>query len=170
MAHTALAIFELFSNRHDDAVRRLQKAVDLGPNLVFARGYLGVTHAFAGDHDAAMKDFEQAIQMSLRDPLLVIWHIAMGWAAAAAAQFDEAVKFAKLAVEDNPEFTDNYSVLAANHGNLGQMDQARAALDQLLRRMPGLTANDERLARPFKRDIDRQRFLDGLIKAGLPEK
>lgn len=49
------------------------------------------------------------------------------------------------------------------------MDEARAALDQLLRRMPGLTANDERLARPFKREGDRQRFLAGLIKAGLPE-
>ncbi len=155
MAHTALAIFELFSNRHDDAVRRLHTACDLDPNLVFARGYLGVAYAFGGDHDSAMPHFEQAIQMSPRDPLLVIWHIAMGWASLAAEQYHQAVEFAKRAIEDNPEFTDNYSVLAAGHGQLEQTDEAGAALEQLLRRMPGLTANDERLKRPFRRAIDR---------------
>ncbi len=169
MAHTALAIFELFSNRHDDAVRRLHTARDLDPNLVFAQGYLGVTYAFGGDRDAAMPHFEHAIQMSPRDPLLVIWHIAMGWAELAAEQFHPAVDFAKQAIEDNPEFTDNYSVLAACYGQLGQLDDAHAALEQLLHRMPGLTANDARLTRPFKRASDRQRFLEGLVKAGLPE-
>jgi adenylate cyclase len=47
--------------------------------------------------------------------------------------------------------------------------QPRAALDQLLHRMPGLTTRDERLARPFVRLADRERFLEGLRKAGLPE-
>ena len=169
MAHTARAIFELFSNRHDDAVRRLHTASDLDPNLVFAQGYLGVTYAFGGDHDAAMPHFEHAIQMSPRDPLLVIWHIAMGWASLAAEQYQAAVEFAKQAIEDNPEFTDNYSVLAACYGQLGQIDDAHAALEQLMHRMPGLTANDERLTRPFKRASDRQRFVEGLIKAGLAE-
>src|SRR5262249_15220255 len=45
MAHTALAIFELFSGRHEEGRRRLQRALDLNPNSEFARGYLGVSHA-----------------------------------------------------------------------------------------------------------------------------
>ncbi len=81
----------------------------------------------------------------------------------------EVKNAAKQAIDDNPEFTDNYSVLAACHGHLGQVDEARAALEQLLRRMPGLTTNDQRLTRPFKRAIDRERFLAGLAKAGLPD-
>jgi adenylate cyclase len=36
--------------------------------------------------------------------------------------------------------------------------------------MPGLTVQDKRLTRPFRRSADRERFLDGLRKAGLPEK
>src|SRR5438552_1207250 len=32
MAHTALAIFDLFSNRHEEAWRRLQRALELNPN------------------------------------------------------------------------------------------------------------------------------------------
>src|SRR5713226_9122250 len=41
MAHTALAIFDLFSGRHEEARRRLHRALDLDPNSMFARGYLG---------------------------------------------------------------------------------------------------------------------------------
>jgi len=36
-AHTALAIYELFSGRHEEARRRLGRALDLNPNSVFAR-------------------------------------------------------------------------------------------------------------------------------------
>jgi len=169
MAHTALAIIELFADRHDDAVRRMHRACDLDPNLAIARGYLGVAYAFAGDSEAAMTHLSQAVQMGPREPLLVIWHTAMGWASLAAEQYGDAVEFANQAIEDHPEFTDSYSVLAAGNGQLEQAEEAGAALAQLVRRMPGLTANDERLRRPFKRETDRQRFVEGLVKAGLAE-
>jgi hypothetical protein len=34
--------------------------------------------------------------------------------------------------------------------------------------MPALTTNDERLNRPFARTVDREGFLEGLRKAGMP--
>jgi hypothetical protein len=59
-------------------------------------------------------------------------------------------------------------VLAAANGQMGRVDAAQAALDQLSRRMPGLTTNDERLNRPFARLEHRETFLEGLRKAGMP--
>ena len=44
MAHTAFAIYELFTNRHDDAIQRSKRATELDPNSSFARGYLGVAY------------------------------------------------------------------------------------------------------------------------------
>jgi len=70
--------------------------------------------------------------------------------------------------EANAEFPDIYAVLASAYGHLQNAAAARAALDGLLQRMPGLAASDERLNRPFARDVDRERFLDGLRKAGAP--
>jgi adenylate cyclase len=169
MAHTALAIFELFSGHHEEARRRLYRALDLNPNSEFARGYLGVSHAFGGDYEAALPHLEEAIRLSPRGLLLVIWHISKGWAALVAERYEVAVEFTEHAREANPEFPDIYTVLASAYGHLGNTAAAREALHQLLYRMPGLTASDERLARPFARPADRGRFLEGLRKAGLPE-
>ena len=58
-AHTALAIYELFSGRHEEARRRLGRALDLNPNSVFARGYLGVSYAFAGDCEATFANADE---------------------------------------------------------------------------------------------------------------
>jgi hypothetical protein len=54
-------------------------------------------------------------------------------------------------------------------GFIGMRSLRRTDTDQLQLRMPGLTVSDERLLRPFARTTDRERFLEGLRKAGLPE-
>jgi TolB-like protein/Flp pilus assembly protein TadD len=168
-AHTALAIYDLFSGHHEEARRRLRRALDLDPNSVFARGYLGVSYGFSGDYDAALPHLDEAIRLSPRDPLQVIWVLCKGWAALLTQRYQEAIEFASDAAETNPEFPDIYAVLAAANGQLGRVDPARAALDQLLRRMPGLTTNDERLNRPFGSMEHREQFLEGLHKAGMPK-
>jgi len=168
MAHTALAIFDLFSNRHEEARRRLQRALELNPNSEFARGYLGGSYAFGGDYEAALANLEEAIRLSPRSQLLVIWHLCEGWAALTVERHEEAVVFAARAREANPEFPDIYAVLASAYGHLGNATAGMAALDQLSQRMPGLTGSDERLSRPFARASDRERYLEGLRKAGIP--
>ena len=169
-AHTSLAIFDLFSGRHEEARRRLLRALDLDPNSMFARGYLGISYAFSGDCDAAFTNVEEAMRLSPRGPLLIIWHLCKGWAALLAGRDEEAVEYGTQAADANPEFPDIYAVLASANGHLGRGDPARAALDQLSRRMPALTVGYERLNRPFARADARERFLTGLRKAGLPER
>jgi tetratricopeptide (TPR) repeat protein len=147
----------------------MRRALELDPNSMYARGYLGVSHAFCGDYDAALSNLDEALRLSPRGPLLIIWHLGKCWAALLAGHDEEAVEYATRAAEANPEFPDIYAVLASANGHLGRASPARAALDQLSRRMPDLTVDDERLSRPFARVGDRERFVTGLGKAGLPE-
>src|SRR5262249_1158833 len=106
--------------------------------------------------------------LSPRGLLVVIWHLCKGWAALLAGRYQEAIEFAEQAREANPEFPDIYAVLAASCGHLESTAAARAPLETLLRRMPDLTTSDGRLNRPFASDIHRERFLEGLRKAGMP--
>jgi adenylate cyclase len=168
-AQTTLAMSELFGNQHDDAIRRLQRAIDLDPNSSFARGYLGTACAFGGLPDGALLALQEAMRLSPRDYLTVIWHTCCAWSHLSAGRLAETVKCAKQAIDFNPSFPDSHATLAAAAGHLGQATEAKAGLDGMLRLLPGLTLSDPRLIRPFRREEDRQRFLGGLSKAGMPD-
>jgi adenylate cyclase len=168
-AHTALAIHELFSGRHDEALRRLRRAIELNPNSSFAHGYVGVVHAFSGESERALEAAAAAMRLSPRDLLTVIWRVVEGWSHLAAERFAEAAESARLAIEWNAAFVDAHAILAAACAHAGRLDEARPALAECLRQMPGLTVRDQRLVRPFRRPADQERFLDGLRKAGLTE-
>jgi adenylate cyclase len=129
-----------------------------------------VCYGFAGDYEAALPILDEAIRLSPRDPLLVIWHLCKGWAALLSERYEQAVEFTTEAVAANGEFPDNYAVLAAAHGHLGNVAAAGEALSEFLRRTPALTASDERLNRPFGTAAQREHFLEGLRQAGLPER
>jgi adenylate cyclase len=168
-AHTSLAIHDLFSGRHDDAMRRLRRAIELNPNSSFAHGYVGAVNAFGGEHDLAIETVQEAILLSPRDLLMVIWRVVEGWAHLGAERFDQAAESARLATGWNAAFADAHAVLASALGHAGRLDEARIALDECFRQFPGLTLRDPRLIRPFRRAADQERFLEGLRKAGLAE-
>jgi adenylate cyclase len=169
MAHTSLAVYELFSNRHDDAIQRLKRAIELDPNSSFARGYLGAALSFGGDPDGSIAPLEEAIRLSPRDYLMVIWYTASAWSHLEAERFAKAMNSAKQAIEFNPNFPDSYYALSAAAAHLGQMSEAHAALERFVCLLPGLTLGDPRLIRPFRRPADQERVLSGLRKAGLSD-
>ena len=76
---------------------------------------------------------------------------------------------AKQAIDFIPSFPDSHGTLAASAALLGRMAEAHAGLAGFVRLLPGLSLSDPRLIRPFRRQVDRERFLAGLRKAGLPD-
>jgi adenylate cyclase len=169
-AHTSLAIHELFLGQHDNAIRRLRRAIDLDPNSTFARGYLGTAYAFGGECDLAIENVQEAIRLSPRDFLMVVWFTVSAWAYLSAEKFEQAADCARRAIDCNPAFPDAHGTFAVASAYLGQMADARTGFAEFTHLMPGLVAEDERLIRPFRRPADRARFLEGLRKAGLPDK
>jgi adenylate cyclase len=169
-AHTSLAIHELFLGQHDNAIRRLRRAIDLDPNSTFARGYLGTAYAFGGECDLAIENVQEAIRLSPRDFLMVVWFTVSAWAYLSAEKFEQAADCARRAIDCNPAFPDAHGTFAVASAYLGQMADARTGFAEFTNLMPGLVAEDERLIRPFRRPADRARFLEGLRKAGLPDK
>jgi TolB-like protein/tetratricopeptide (TPR) repeat protein len=168
-AHTSLAVDELFRGRNDDAIARLHRAIELDPNSSFAHGYLGVAYAFSGKSEQALQQLENAMRLSPRDYLMVGWHTASAWAHLSAERFEMAAECATRARECNPAFPDAHAALAVASAYLGREADARAALAEFLGAVPGLTTGDQRLDRPFNRAEDRERFIAGLRKAGLPD-
>jgi len=138
----------LFQGRHEEARRGLRRAPDLDPNSAFAHGYLGCSHGFAGDYEAAVSLLDEAIRLSPRNPLLVIWHLCKDWAALLSERYAECYR-----VHDRSGGSQcriSRCVLAAAHGHLGNIAPARQSRAEFLRRIPVLTVGDERLIRPLR--------------------
>ena len=168
-AYATLGYVDVYSNRHDDAIRALERAVDLNPNLSNAYGNLGLALEFSGRSEEAVEQFEKAMRLSPRDPYMVIWLSGMGIAAFVAERYDDMIEWGKKTVREKPEYPAGHRLLASAYGNFGQLGEAREALEELLRLVPALTIGDVNKQMPFKNPADTDRYLNGLRKAGLPD-
>jgi adenylate cyclase len=166
-AHTALGMVDLISRRHDDAIRRLKRAVQLNPSLANAYGALGQALTLAGECAEAVEQINKAIRLSPRDPFLVYWFAHLGMAAFAEGHYDVAYQWGAKVLHENPSFPGGHRLMAAIYGQLGQTEEAQAALKELLLLMPSMTIDDVRKQVPFKDPNHMERYLDGLRKAGL---
>jgi hypothetical protein len=59
-------------------------------------------------------------------------------------------------------------ILAASLAQLGQLDEARLEARRFLEINPGFQASAWAATQPFRHKADREHFVDGYIKAGLP--
>ncbi|HSA82203.1 MAG TPA: HEAT repeat domain-containing protein, partial [Geminicoccaceae bacterium] len=168
-AHAALGLVDLMSRRYDDAIGRFEHAVSLNPNLALAQAGLGQAHALTGDYGPAVVQIEKAIRLSPEDPFMVYWFGHLGLAAFAAGRYEEASEWGTKAVSHNPASPAGHRLLAASLAQLGRIGEARAALRELLQRMPGMTGEDVRRQVPFKKEEVMELYIEGLRKAGLPE-
>jgi TolB-like protein/Flp pilus assembly protein TadD len=168
-AHIALGFVELFAGRHSESVRRLERASEISPNDPHAHGHLGFALSFSGESEAAIAQLEEAMRLSPRDPFLAFWYTARALAAFSAEKYDDAVEWGEKTIEENPRHPGAYRLLAASYAQLGHIEEAKVALEEMLLQMPGMTVAATRKQVPWKRADDAQRYLDGLRKAGLPE-
>jgi TolB-like protein/Flp pilus assembly protein TadD len=168
-AHIALGFVELFAGRHSESVHRLERAIEISPNDPHAHGHLGFTLSFSGESQAAIARIEAAIRLSPRDPFLAFWYTARSLAAFSAEQYEAAVEWARKTVDENPRHPGAYRLLATSYAQMGDIEEAKLALEEMLHQMPGITVTATRQQVPWKKHDDAQHYLDGLRKAGLPE-
>jgi adenylate cyclase len=166
-AHTALGLVDLVSRMYDNAIPRLERAIELNPNLANAYGGLGQALALSGEYDAAVIQINKAVRLSPHDPFIVIWFGHLGLAAFADERYEDACKWGSKVLQENPQFPGAHRLLAASYGQLGRVKEAAIELQELLLLMPGMTDDDVRKQVPFRKSRDMERYIEGLRKAGL---
>jgi TolB-like protein len=169
VAQTALGSTEVFMGQHDSAVARLREAVELNPNFTWAHGNLGLALAFAGKAEEAVGPFNEAVRLSPRDPFCFLWLYLLGFATFLAGRYGEALEHAERSVRLNPNIPGPYRLRAACLSELGRIEEARAALAEFLRLVPGATIASMRAQLPLKNPDDFERYAMPLRRVGLPE-
>ena len=167
VSQTALGACEVLLRRTDDAIARLKIAIDLNPNLTWARGNLGLALASSGRGDEAVAPLSEALRLSPRDQFNFLWHYLMGFALFVARRYEEALACADTSLRENSGVPGAYRVRAACLSQLGRIDEAKAALAEFLRLTPDATVTSTMAQVPLKRPEDIKRYIDALTQAGL---
>ena len=169
-AHLTHGLVLYRQRRHDEAERSYRRALELNPNFALAHAVLGLPLAYRGAHRDAIESAERAMRLSPNDPLIdrQATH-TMAFAEFAAAHYADCVTWARKTIERHPGHLPPYSVLIAGAALLGDAVGAAEAMRSLLRLRPDFSLTWAGKNVPLTGDI-LERFLDGLRRAGVPEK
>ena len=165
----AFATFYLFGDLDGGAVY-MERARTLNPNLAILWGGSGFLNVCLGQHDVGLEQIQHAMRLSPLDPSMGLWEHGIALGHFCAGRNQDAVLWSTLSLRDTGyEGGNTLAVLAASHAFLGHMEEAQKAIARLR-----LVAPDWRLSnlpdlKTIRRAEDRNRFLEGLRLAGLPE-
>jgi tetratricopeptide (TPR) repeat protein len=114
----------------------------------------------------------EALRLSPRDAWVFLWLAFAGTAEFSLGRDEEAVAWLRDSLEANRNFRLTHFYLAAALAHLGRLEEARAAVSAGLAIGPGFTVSRVRASSVSDNPTylaRRERFIDGVRKAGLPE-
>ncbi len=151
------------------AIAELEKAIDLNPNLALAYYGLGFALTWSGRAREALPHFHKAIRQSPHDPALWTFETMTGYAHIQLDEYAAAVEWLrKAARHPNSAFWPNLH-LAVAFVEQEESDKAGAAIDAALQMQSDLSLTAAAaMLRSLLPNL-KDRYLDGLRKAGLPE-
>jgi TolB-like protein/class 3 adenylate cyclase/Tfp pilus assembly protein PilF len=169
-AHLTHGLVLYRQRRHDEAERAFHRALEANPNFALAYAVLGLPLAYRGAHKEAVESVERAMRLSPNDPLIgrQASH-TMAFAEFAAAHYPESVTWARQTIERHPGHLPTYSALIAASALQGDTTAAAEAVTSLLRLRPDFSLAWARKNMPASGDV-LERLLDGLRRAGVPER
>ncbi len=159
----------LFTGELEEGAALLARAISLDPNLAAARFWNGYVQLYLGDGDAAIEQFQIGLRMSPLDPRIFLAQHGMASAHFFAGRYEDGSLWAKIAVQQNPNYVAALRMLMACHAMAGQAEEARQAWAVARQIDPTQRISIVLKRSPFRRPQDIQRYAEALRRAGMPE-
>ena len=144
-----------------------QEAINLNPSYAPAHVMLGAVYTYRGEPEKALSLCEQGIRLSPSDPRLFIWLPLLAGAHYQMRHYTEAVEIGRRSWSLNRNWPHGLRYAVAGLGQLGRLDDARAALDELRAFDANLDAAEAGYMRTYQVRDAIDHILDGLRKAGF---
>jgi class 3 adenylate cyclase/tetratricopeptide (TPR) repeat protein len=156
--------------RLDVALSRYESALKINPNESIAWLLKGTLHAFRGEGSLAMRNTQRALRLSPLDPLRYFYDSLAATAAISAGHYDRALDLANRSLRANRTHASTLRARMVSQWQLGQHDEARQTLQELLRVDPHFTV-ERYIARSPSTGYETGRvWVDIFRQIGVPER
>jgi adenylate cyclase len=162
-AHAELAVVFLYQKHVELALTEFQHALRLNPNDADIMTEMADALVYRGRPREAIEVIEQAMRLNPYYPDWYLW--VLGGAHYAARDYEKAIQ----AIHRMVDPSEGCRILAASYAKLGRMPEARAHVEQVLKRHPEFTIKSWASVQPDMVPADLEDFVDGMRKAGFPE-
>jgi adenylate cyclase len=157
-------------HEYDGALIYFDRALAACPNHAVAWILSSATLSYIGDADQAITRAEHGLRLSPFDQNLFSFYMFLNLAYYAKGEFQESVRWGKMSLEENGLYTANHRILIAGLVGLGQLEEAREVAAKLLQIEPDFRLKTyERTRQPFRHPEIKERYMQHLRTAGLPE-
>jgi len=164
-AHGLLGFLFSMTKQHDKAVSEAEKGVALNPNSAYAHFIMGKTLFFAGRSEESIPEYKKAIRLNPIPPNNHLWSLGLSYAY--TEQYDEAIKWCEKAVRQEPNDLLARMMTTVVYSLSGQDENARAEVAEVIRIQPKFSLEKFEKKLTYKKEVDKERFLGALRKAGL---
>ncbi len=157
-AYSLLAWLHTHKREIEKALRLANKAVSLSPNSAEAHFRLGKVLVFAGKPEESILEYKYAVRLNPIPPGIYWWSLGLSYAF--MDQYDEAIKWCKKAIQQEPDNLMARIMSTAIYGMAGYDEKAQAEAQEVLRINPQFSL--DRLAKRAS-----PRITEALRKSGL---
>lgn len=145
-----------------------EQALQSNPNDSLAWLMSGVAHGFMSSHAQALAASESALGLAPIDPTRHYYDSLAASASVMAGEYTRGIALAQRSIQANATHGSAYRAMATAQVMLGQVDDARLTIGQLLAIEPHCTVQTY-LSRVGPASAQNLRFAEALRSAGLPE-
>jgi adenylate cyclase len=162
-AHIVLGYLRAYEGELAEGVGQLEMGLRINPNHAAGWNALTDLRVLEGRAAEGIDCANNSLRLDLHPPRDYYW--ALGYAQYAMGRYQDAVETLRHESAGGPGAR---RILAAALAQLGRLKQARREGRRFLLAFPQFSAKQWGRTHPFPNDADRQHFIEGYIKAGLP--
>ncbi len=157
-----------FLGRHlEEAATLHELSIQTNPALSLAWHLYGVTHAYAGRLEDALRSVSHSLELAPSDPHGFFAEGALGIVHLLRGEHKAAVAIGRRVTERHPHFSSAHKSYLAALGHLGRKAEAAAVLQRLRILEPRFSLQRFRATAQYRRAQDLECFMIGFRLAGL---
>jgi adenylate cyclase len=157
-------------HEYDGALIYFDRALSACPNHALAWVLSSATLSYIGEAEQAISRAEHGLRLSPFDQSLFTYYMFLNLAHYTKGDYAESVKWGRMSLSENGLYTANHRVLIAGLVGLDRLEEARDVAARMLTIEPAFRLSIyERTRQPFRHERIKDRYMNHLRTAGLPE-